>query len=120
MDTFDLEAIAKVNGTTVGDMSDGYHTFDELYEHRYWLFLALLKQHGPTCVGKQGPCRRLHVRWRLFIAGMTIGGKQIRLTICQTGFKACRGTARHRLIPHPNGTVILSDRCYRTDQGRIN
>lgn len=26
-----------------GDMSDGYHTFDELYEHRVLLFLACLK-----------------------------------------------------------------------------
>lgn len=26
-----------------GDMSDGYHTFDELYEHRILLFLACLK-----------------------------------------------------------------------------
>jgi hypothetical protein len=25
------------------DISDGYHTFDELYEHRCLLFLALLK-----------------------------------------------------------------------------
>jgi len=23
--------------------SDGYHTFDELYEHRHWLFLSLMK-----------------------------------------------------------------------------
>ena len=26
-----------------GDLSDGYHTFDELYEHRHLLFLAGLK-----------------------------------------------------------------------------
>ncbi|MBD1918864.1 hypothetical protein H6F55_25235 [Phormidium sp. FACHB-322] len=26
-----------------GKTSDGYHTFDELYEHRHMLFLALLK-----------------------------------------------------------------------------
>ena len=26
-----------------GDISDGYHTFDELYEHRYFLMLALMK-----------------------------------------------------------------------------
>lgn len=27
----------------VGQVSDGYHTFDELYEHRCMLFLALMK-----------------------------------------------------------------------------
>ncbi len=30
-----------------GEVSDGYHTFDELYEHRCTLFLALMKAH-PT------------------------------------------------------------------------
>lgn len=36
-----LEGIVKsqINGST----SDGYHTFDELYEHRCLLFLALMK-----------------------------------------------------------------------------
>jgi hypothetical protein len=28
-----------------GDTSDGYHTFNELYEHRYALFIALMKSH---------------------------------------------------------------------------
>lgn len=27
-----------------GEVSDGYHTFDELYEHRYALFIALCNQ----------------------------------------------------------------------------
>lgn len=28
-----------------GEVSDGYHTFDELYEHRHALFLALVRQN---------------------------------------------------------------------------
>jgi hypothetical protein len=28
-----------------GEVSDGHHTFDELYEHRHALFLALVKAH---------------------------------------------------------------------------
>jgi hypothetical protein len=28
-----------------GEISDGYHTFDELYDHRCTLFLALMKSH---------------------------------------------------------------------------
>ena len=31
--------------TDIGNTSDGYHTFNELYEHRHHLFLALMKSH---------------------------------------------------------------------------
>ena len=29
----------------VGQVSDGYHTFDELYDHRCLLFIALMRAH---------------------------------------------------------------------------
>lgn len=29
----------------MGNVSDGYHTFNELYEHRHALFLALIKRY---------------------------------------------------------------------------
>lgn len=29
----------------IGEVSDGYHTFNELYEHRVSLFIALMKSH---------------------------------------------------------------------------
>lgn len=32
--------------TEVGDVSDGYHTFNELYEHRDHLFLSLMKSNA--------------------------------------------------------------------------
>lgn len=32
----------------VGQVSDGYHTFDELYEHRCTLFLALMQSNPAT------------------------------------------------------------------------
>ncbi len=32
--------------TITGETSDGYHTFNELYEHRHWLFLCLLAGHA--------------------------------------------------------------------------
>lgn len=35
--------LANDKATKVGEISDGYHTFDELYEHRCVLFLHLLK-----------------------------------------------------------------------------
>lgn len=33
---------------TVGEISDGYHTFNELYEHRHALFFALLTSNVGT------------------------------------------------------------------------
>lgn len=38
----------------VGRISDGYHTFDELYEHRYVLWLSLCKRlhYNEDCVSK--------------------------------------------------------------------
>ena len=36
----------KNSGYKTGAISDTYHTFDELYDHRTILFLALLKQSG--------------------------------------------------------------------------
>lgn len=35
---------AVVNAVT-GETSDGYHTFNELYEHRHALFIALMRSH---------------------------------------------------------------------------
>jgi hypothetical protein len=32
-----------VTANTIGQISDGYHTFDELYEHRYELWVALCR-----------------------------------------------------------------------------
>ena len=32
--------------SNVGQVSDGYHTFDELYHHRSLLFIAFLKKFG--------------------------------------------------------------------------
>jgi hypothetical protein len=32
----------------IGDLSDGFHTFNELYEHRCALFIALMRSHPDT------------------------------------------------------------------------
>lgn len=39
------EKIIKITGENI-KVSDGYHTFDELYEHRITLFIALCKKLG--------------------------------------------------------------------------
>ena len=35
----------KDNGGEIGKLSDGFHTFDQLYEHRIELFLVICKQY---------------------------------------------------------------------------
>lgn len=37
-------AIKRLTAETVGQLSDGYHTFDELYDHRATLYIALCEQ----------------------------------------------------------------------------
>ena len=58
-----------------GELSDGYHTFNELYLHRYALFLAFLRAHGG------GWASRLHADGTMyeghFIVGVYVNGKQI-------------------------------------------
>lgn len=46
----------------VGTISDGYHTFNDLYDHRHALFLAL--------------CRALGMGWksRLHVDGTSVDG----------------------------------------------
>jgi hypothetical protein len=36
-------------------MSDGYHTFDELYEHRHRLFIALCRKVDSEATEERGP-----------------------------------------------------------------
>jgi len=49
--TIDMHGIGLTKGQPIpkGQISDGYHTFDELYEHRYLLFLALLDVWKEDC-----------------------------------------------------------------------
>lgn len=54
-----------------GEVSDGFHTFDELYEHRCSLFLALIKSsHEPSWVSRKHDDGSSFDGW--FIAGMDL------------------------------------------------
>lgn len=59
------------HGVDAGEISDGYHTFDELYEHRCILFLALMQ-----CNSAISWASKLHEDGTMFegyfIAGMNI------------------------------------------------
>lgn len=68
----------KDTGCSVGEVSDGYHTFDELYDHRCVLFIALCNTYAFEHNGKLGFTAwrtRLHSDGTMFdgyfVAGMT-------------------------------------------------
>lgn len=71
-----------IDAEKIGELSDGHHTFDELYEHRHLLFLAFLEAltDQPFDVFQPWMSERHHgggqfVGW--FIAGVKINDKQI-------------------------------------------
>lgn len=56
-----------------GEISDGYHTFNELYEHRHLLFIAWMT--GDGCPGNAYFCKEHYPGWDLVCC--MIGGRQI-------------------------------------------
>jgi len=68
----------------IGKVSDGYHTFDELYELRNLLFIALMKAYPDKSWRAYNHYdRTIHKRWFIaghegwFIAGINLDGKNI-------------------------------------------
>lgn len=78
-----VEVTAKSGGTSLvpcipGKTSDGFHTFDELYEHRCLLFLAFLRHHSPKDI--QWKSRKHHDGSQFpgwFMVGTDLSGLQI-------------------------------------------
>ena len=85
----------------VGEVSDGFHTFNELYDHRCLLFLALMKacpEHSWfSLVHDNG---EVWSGW--FIAGMALPtGKAITYHISETYFQLARATGAKELMQAP-------------------
>ena len=60
-------------------MSDGYHTFDELYEHRFFLYLALvMRNRDKAWASKLHSDGTMYDGW--FIVGMDIGSQADKLS----------------------------------------
>ena len=60
----------------VQDISDGHHTFGELYEHRHWLFIALMQElSGMAWASKKHYDGSSLPGW--FIAGINLSTGQI-------------------------------------------
>lgn len=62
--------------TDTGSLSDGYHTFDELYEHRAALFIAVIKAY-PHLAWASSQHDDGSVYPGFFIAGMNLPSGQI-------------------------------------------
>lgn len=81
--------------TDIGETSDGYHTFNELYEHRHALFMAFSAMKG-------------HASWKSrlhddgskmdgwFIAGITLPLGMISYHLPDRLWSTCPGIERER------------------------
>jgi hypothetical protein len=99
-------AIEKQEGVFIpcdpGSVSDGYHTFDELYDHRTVLFIALCRSYP-------------HIAWRSrkhndgsafpgwFIAGMTLHTGAITYHLPERVWAALEGIVTYPIAPRWDG-----------------
>lgn len=71
------------------DISDGYHTFDELYEHRHALFMYLLATNGRSWKSKKHEDGSEFDGW--FIAGTHLTTGQITYHLPMRLWDICPG-----------------------------
>ena len=66
-----INKLRQTDEIQVGSLSDGYHTFDELYHHRCILFIALMKSN--SAISWRSKCHSDGEVWpNWFIAGMNL------------------------------------------------
>lgn len=94
--------------TISGSTSDGYHTFDELYEHRIALFVSLCAWIVECGIGPHVWCSRLHSDgtsidgW--FIAGIGIKhGEQITYHLPDSEWDRCSFMTERERAPEWDG-----------------
>lgn len=68
-----IDAVAAIDAlpTAIGQTSDGYHTFDELYEHRFELYIALCRNIPSTFVWRS----KVHSDGTMFDGWFVLGMK---------------------------------------------
>jgi len=74
----------EINGST----SDGYHTFDQLYEHRCMLFCALSK-HEVSWKSRKNSAGEIWEGW--FIAGIELKSGQISYHLPESMWEMFQG-----------------------------
>lgn len=95
-----------------GEVSDGYHTFNELYQHRHLLFCALshmasLRREPPYCWKSKthwidGNLEPVWDGW--FVAGVELGGKMITYHLRLEYWDTFDGIEREQAPPHDGHT----------------
>jgi hypothetical protein len=77
-----------LSAATVGSISDGYHAFDELYDHRCLLFAVLIQQMG----GWKSRKHHDGSQWQgWFVAGVDLGGEQVTYHLPDSMWSLCPG-----------------------------
>lgn len=70
--------VAHIGAEEMGSVSDGYHTFDELYEHRIALYITLLrtiKAYGKQAEAPQEIAQARFIRFRHYIGWFCLGAE---------------------------------------------
>lgn len=96
-----------------GEVSDGYHAFDELYEHRHLLFIALMfLRPDLSWIAVRHHDGTLHDGW--FIAGMRLPTGDISYHLPMTLWDLCAGIPTYHKAPEWDGHTS-SDVLYRME-----
>ena len=74
----------------MGEVSDGYHTFNELYEHRHMLLIALMISNPDISFKSRRHSDDSNSYDGWFLAGMTLPCGQITYHLPNRLFDACR------------------------------
>jgi hypothetical protein len=86
-----------------GKVSDGYHTFDELYDHRCVLFMAFIEAVRDTRLCWKSRKHSDGEEWPgWFIAGTTLNGKSITYHLPEKYWDIC-GAQEQETAPEWDG-----------------
>lgn len=102
------DAIYLPDGCKTEQISDGYHTFDELYDHRITLFIALCKAMLPVGTGHKPWRSKLHADGSCFDGWFILGldkekGRQITYHLPLSRWEECRFAETLKAAPEWDG-----------------
>lgn len=97
-----------------GEVSDGYHTFNELYQHRYLLFCGMARVLWQMNISRHYYAWKSKTHWidgnlgpvwdGWFVAGIEIGGKMITYHLPFEYWDLFDGIEREQAPPHDGHT----------------
>ena len=94
---------AKNSGFDISKLSDGYHSFDELYEVRCLLFIALIKAHPEK--SWRASANHDGQKWEgWFVCGINPEkGKQVTFHLPEKFWSKLDGIETHEINPYFDG-----------------